>query len=247
MQLFKCRLTFVLLCYGLDRRSPIRTHLYGTASIETFKKLTTSFLCARRFILVGDSGEQDLELYASLAAQFPQQVLAIYIRDVTTPEPRRPFSTSSNNASVESINAPPNAAQTNKGPGRLTRRRSDLEQQAMLAKLAREEAESSTFSSRTLASIQPSEGLDDADEFSPNNPLDRNLPSSGLLDPYDAEGYTEVEKRVVNLFRDRVHRARGQIPRGVTLTIFRTGDTCIQESLRIAGLDSSEGEAGQSA
>ncbi|GAA5992316.1 hypothetical protein JCM11641_005605 [Rhodosporidiobolus odoratus] len=38
-----------------------------------------------RFILVGDSGEQDLQLYASLAAQYPDQVIAIYIRDVTTP------------------------------------------------------------------------------------------------------------------------------------------------------------------
>ncbi|CEQ42838.1 SPOSA6832_04703 [Sporobolomyces salmonicolor] len=39
----------------------------------------------RRFILVGDSGEQDMQLYVSLAAQYPNNVLAIYIRDVTTP------------------------------------------------------------------------------------------------------------------------------------------------------------------
>ncbi|GAA5848961.1 hypothetical protein JCM8547_006398 [Rhodosporidiobolus lusitaniae] len=38
-----------------------------------------------KFILVGDSGEQDMQLYCSLAAQYPHQVLAIYIRDVTTP------------------------------------------------------------------------------------------------------------------------------------------------------------------
>lgn len=38
-----------------------------------------------RFILIGDSGEQDLELYRSLALQYPRNVLAIYIRDVTTP------------------------------------------------------------------------------------------------------------------------------------------------------------------
>ncbi|KAK7687769.1 hypothetical protein QCA50_008988 [Cerrena zonata] len=34
-----------------------------------------------RFILVGDSGEQDLELYASFARERPEQVLAIFIRD----------------------------------------------------------------------------------------------------------------------------------------------------------------------
>ncbi|POY71520.1 hypothetical protein BMF94_5441 [Rhodotorula taiwanensis] len=40
---------------------------------------------AARFILVGDSGEQDLELYVALARQYPANILAIYIRDVTTP------------------------------------------------------------------------------------------------------------------------------------------------------------------
>ena len=37
----------------------------------------------RRFVLVGDSGERDPEIYAELARQFPTQVMRIYIRDVT--------------------------------------------------------------------------------------------------------------------------------------------------------------------
>ncbi|MBI5773795.1 MAG: App1 family protein [Verrucomicrobia bacterium] len=37
----------------------------------------------RRFILVGDSGERDPEIYGALARQFPQQVHRILIRDVT--------------------------------------------------------------------------------------------------------------------------------------------------------------------
>jgi Uncharacterized conserved protein (DUF2183) len=36
----------------------------------------------RRFILVGDSGEQDPEVYETLASRFPNQVAAILIRDV---------------------------------------------------------------------------------------------------------------------------------------------------------------------
>lgn len=36
----------------------------------------------RRFILVGDSGEQDPEVYEKLASRFPNQVAAILIRDV---------------------------------------------------------------------------------------------------------------------------------------------------------------------
>ena len=39
----------------------------------------------RKFILVGDSGEQDLELYTETALHFRGQVLGIFIRDVTTP------------------------------------------------------------------------------------------------------------------------------------------------------------------
>jgi phosphatidate phosphatase APP1 len=35
----------------------------------------------RRFVLVGDSRERDPEIYAKLCRQFPNQVLAIYIRE----------------------------------------------------------------------------------------------------------------------------------------------------------------------
>jgi phosphatidate phosphatase APP1 len=37
----------------------------------------------RRFILVGDSGEKDPEIYADLARHYPQQVARVLIRDVT--------------------------------------------------------------------------------------------------------------------------------------------------------------------
>lgn len=40
----------------------------------------------RRFILVGDSGEADLEVYTDLALANPGRILAVFIRDVTTPE-----------------------------------------------------------------------------------------------------------------------------------------------------------------
>lgn len=36
------------------------------------------------FLLFGDSGEQDLEVYVALARERPQQVRGIYIRDVTS-------------------------------------------------------------------------------------------------------------------------------------------------------------------
>ncbi|RKP39046.1 hypothetical protein BJ085DRAFT_28777 [Dimargaris cristalligena] len=50
----------------------------------------------RSFILVGDSGQMDIELYADIAREFPDQVVKIFIRDITSPspgqqQPPRPF------------------------------------------------------------------------------------------------------------------------------------------------------------
>lgn len=38
-----------------------------------------------KFICIGDSGEQDMEMYVSLAQAYPGWIISIYIRDVTTP------------------------------------------------------------------------------------------------------------------------------------------------------------------
>jgi phosphatidate phosphatase APP1 len=40
----------------------------------------------RRFVPVGDSGEADLEVYTDVVMANPGRVLAVYIRDVTTPD-----------------------------------------------------------------------------------------------------------------------------------------------------------------
>ncbi|KAG8939553.1 hypothetical protein FRC00_013804, partial [Tulasnella sp. 408] len=40
-----------------------------------------------QFVLVGDTGEQDLELYATIARERPEQILALFLRDVSTTGP----------------------------------------------------------------------------------------------------------------------------------------------------------------
>jgi phosphatidate phosphatase APP1 len=45
----------------------------------------------RKFILVGDSGEADLEVYTELVQQNPGRILGVFIRDVTTTEKREFF------------------------------------------------------------------------------------------------------------------------------------------------------------
>ncbi|KAI8971892.1 hypothetical protein BDF20DRAFT_887072 [Mycotypha africana] len=56
----------------------------GQAKHNTIKKIMMDFPL-RQFILIGDSGEIDLEVYTRIALEHPEQVLKIYIRDVTTP------------------------------------------------------------------------------------------------------------------------------------------------------------------
>ncbi|KAF9432381.1 hypothetical protein BGZ76_010891 [Entomortierella beljakovae] len=48
----------------------------------------------RKFILVGDSGEIDLEIYTDIAVAFPKQVFRIFIRDVTAHRSKEPLNTS---------------------------------------------------------------------------------------------------------------------------------------------------------
>lgn len=38
----------------------------------------------RRFILIGDSGEYDMEIYSKIASTYPEQVLHVFIRDVSS-------------------------------------------------------------------------------------------------------------------------------------------------------------------
>ncbi|KAH6658011.1 hypothetical protein BKA67DRAFT_504332, partial [Truncatella angustata] len=51
----------------------------------TLEKIMHDFP-SRRFLLVGDSGEADLEVYTEIAVANPGRIVAIFIRDVTTPE-----------------------------------------------------------------------------------------------------------------------------------------------------------------
>ena len=51
----------------------------------TLEKIMKDFP-ERKFILIGDSGEADLEVYTDVALTNPGKIMAIFIRDVTTPQ-----------------------------------------------------------------------------------------------------------------------------------------------------------------
>ena len=60
----------------------------------TLEKIISDFP-DRRFILVGDSGEADLELYTDIMLANPSRILGVFIRDVTTPKPQGFFDSGS--------------------------------------------------------------------------------------------------------------------------------------------------------
>jgi phosphatidate phosphatase APP1 len=71
-----------------------RSDLFATKSgAERFKPGAIEAILKsypqRRFVMVGDSGEHDPEIYGAIARRFPKQILRIYIRDVTNDPPER--------------------------------------------------------------------------------------------------------------------------------------------------------------
>lgn len=78
--------TFFLQDLGLSRERLFSTghmaHKFGAIStiMETHPTLS--------FILIGDSGQEDAVIYQRVVEEYPQRVLAIYIRDVSENEPR---------------------------------------------------------------------------------------------------------------------------------------------------------------
>lgn len=70
--------------FGLDRsklfRGSHRDHKLG--AIEELLRRYPEL----RFILIGDSGQKDTEIYREVVERHPDRVLAVYIRDVTGDE-----------------------------------------------------------------------------------------------------------------------------------------------------------------
>lgn len=67
--------------WGIDEHKFIKedTHAYKldriTQLLETYPELD--------FVLIGDSGQEDPEIYADVITRFPERIAAVYIRDVT--------------------------------------------------------------------------------------------------------------------------------------------------------------------
>ncbi|OON64726.1 hypothetical protein B0920_10790 [Massilia sp. KIM] len=76
-----------LLLRELDLRTILKPTSHGSHKLEQIERIL-SFHPGMRFVLIGDSGEQDPEIYAEVVRRHPQAVRMIYIRNVN-PDPLR--------------------------------------------------------------------------------------------------------------------------------------------------------------
>ena len=154
---------------------------------------------------MGDSGEQDLQLYVALAQEYPSRILAIYIRDVTTP-----FSPDSH----------PDLTSTRKTTskkGATTPSRTAPSSQSSIL-----EALPPTFSNLAILEDNTS------DPLSPNNPLRPESAANTVVAPGTQ---SEESVALVEAFWARLVEAERVLPKGVKLRIFRHGAECKEEGV----------------
>ncbi|SCV70281.1 BQ2448_1675 [Microbotryum intermedium] len=177
-----------------------------------------------QFILIGDSGEQDLELYTQLASEYPDHVLAIYIRDVTTA-----FSPKSHpDLSHLSSQHPPHKGVDASNNGADHCAHADVKKSVRPPIPPRPSVGSKrpSFLRRGTNSRPSSPPLvdPDSDPLSPNNPL-RPTPMTPTV--------AEEEQLRIDTFYARIAEAEKKLPRGILLKIFRHGKEVEKEALEV--------------
>jgi phosphatidate phosphatase APP1 len=65
--------------------SPTKLQDHGEHKLGVIRTLLATYPDLP-FVMIGDSGEQDPEIYRRIVYEHPDRILAVYIRDVTTPE-----------------------------------------------------------------------------------------------------------------------------------------------------------------
>ncbi|KAL8690909.1 MAG: hypothetical protein Q9224_004296, partial [Gallowayella concinna] len=190
----------------------------------TLERILSDFP-TRRFILVGDSGEADLELYTELVQANPGRILGVFIRDVTT-TPHQGFFDSSINGenstngyqpiSSKRPNNPSNAssagleyfeARPNLPPRQQTRSTSSLNTAASgptMGKLIDFDDDGEVV--QVKRSLTNNEVLESPRTTSPSS--DRSLPPRRPIKPSILRSSTQVDMRPFSIHAkgERLHR-----------------------------------------
>ncbi|KAF8586371.1 hypothetical protein K439DRAFT_1387305 [Ramaria rubella] len=165
-----------------------------------------------RFILVGDTGEQDMELYAELARERPNQVVGVFVRDVTT-EPGYRFCDGrpayGSGGGSGSLGALSEGHLVNKEPAPIASMPSmdSLRTESSTWNMQASPYSYSSFSAMASSSTSRLPGM--------------------LLQRNSSGGMTTEERRKYEL-ELRIERARAEIPTHTAFRVFREPDECLE-------------------
>ncbi|CBQ69044.1 related to APP1-Actin Patch Protein [Sporisorium reilianum SRZ2] len=171
-----------------------------------------------QFILIGDSGELDLELYCALAAERPSQVRGIFIRDVSSPASQKTessaFSVPASAEARSGISDTPLADALPQAP------RSALTQPA---------------SARRADVVEPA-FFDTS--YPPRAPTALDLPANRYTDKNaDAaasnHALSESEIRQAQTFQSRLNKATSMLPRSTVFRLFKEGGDVEEQACQL--------------
>ncbi|CCM02585.1 uncharacterized protein FIBRA_04688 [Fibroporia radiculosa] len=212
-----------------------------------------------RFFLIGDSGEQDLELYASIAKERPAQILAVFVRDVGAEREMEPLddptgsrvlrleeqsesgpypfapsmsSRSSSKSSTSRGSVIRSITDTYSAPRYAPRKPMRMYSDTEVVSGPRESTNGYFNSTSLTASPVTEEPEEMSTQSSPGVPSDR---VSGDVYSGTRQYVSDVERRRSDL-QMRVWRARLDIPDHIPLRIFRTPEECEEAAILLDGL-----------
>ncbi|KAJ9474978.1 Phosphatidate phosphatase APP1 [Pseudozyma hubeiensis] len=170
-----------------------------------------------QFILIGDSGELDLELYCALAAERPDQVRGVFIRDVSSP------------ASLQAESSAFTAGTASDGAANVPA--SKLED--AIPKPPRS-AVTQLASARHVDVAKPA-FFDTS--YPPRAPTALDLPANRYADAATgvarSNRLSEQEVRQAQAFQTRLNRATSMLPRSTVFKLFRVGGDVEEQACQL--------------
>jgi Phosphatidate phosphatase APP1, catalytic domain len=169
------------------------------------------------FILVGDTGEQDMELYAELAKERPHQVVGVFVRNVTT-APGHDVASMQSRTGQRYSAAGDRVLNTQLG-GSLV----DTEPEPMKSMPSVDFLSNSSWTaSRSDSDIMPRP----SSAHSPVSPSQPKPPR--MFHRSKSWGTLTMEERRHYDLETRIKRAEADIPGHVAFRVFREPDECVE-------------------
>ncbi|CAD6583113.1 MAG: deubiquitinating enzyme [Tremellales sp. Tagirdzhanova-0007] len=197
----------------------LRLKSYGSRSMvssmfNSARKRKRESICAildafmdSRFLLFGDSGEHDLEIYLSIARERPRQVIGVFIRDVTGGRLQ---------ATVRNV---------------ISELPKQLPQQASQQPDGARPMQPPSSANKVDGDVQGIAGWSYLRSASASDPM---IPLDGMLSEFEA--LTVAQRKALKRaaeWETRVANARNQMPKEISLVFFRSADEITMSALQL--------------